>query len=73
MISLQQVVHIFVYLLVVAIVFGLLYWLANFVGRKFPTMAPFIPVAHIVLAILGVLLIVGILLSLVGGTPIIRL
>jgi hypothetical protein len=69
MISLSTVVTLVVYILVAGLIFWLLYWLVNFINPP----EPFKKIAIIVLAILGVLIIIGILLSLVGGTPMVRL
>lgn len=72
MIDLQTVVMVVVYLLVGAVVFGLLYYLVNFVGSQFPGSEPFIKVARIILVVLAVLVCIFILLSLVGSGPVFR-
>jgi hypothetical protein len=73
MISISTAVTIVVYLLVGALVFGLLYWLVGAVaGVVGPGAEPFIKVARVILLILAVLVIIGILLSLVGGQPLFR-
>jgi hypothetical protein len=68
MISLSAAVYVLVYLLIAGLVFYLLWWLIGYVGLP----EPFAKVANIVLAILAVFVIIGILLSLVGGQPLFR-
>jgi predicted PurR-regulated permease PerM len=68
MLSLTGMVTIVVYLIVAGLVFWLLSWLVDYCEVK----DPFRKVAKIVLAIMAVLVVIGILLSLVGGTPIFR-
>lgn len=68
MISLEAAVWIVVYLVVAGLVFGLLFWLVQYIGLP----APFDKVARVALAILAVLVLIGILLSVVGGQPIFR-
>ncbi len=65
MISISTAVMIFIYLLIAGLIFGLLWWLAGYVGLP----EPFNKFIHVILAILAVLVIIGILLSLVTGTP----
>jgi len=68
MLSLSAVVYVLIYLIVAGLVFFLLHWLISYVGLP----EPFNKVAHIVLAVAAVLVIIGILLSLTGGTPVFR-
>lgn len=68
MISLTGAVTVIIYLVVAGLIFWLLYWLVNYIAPP----EPFRKVANVVLAILAVLVIIGILLSLVNGTPIFR-
>jgi heme A synthase len=68
MLSLTGMVTIVVYLIVAGLVFWLLWWLINYIAPP----EPFRKVANVVLAIMAVLVVIGILLSLVGGTPIFR-
>lgn len=68
MISIQGAVNIIVYLVVAGLIFWLLWWLVNYVAPP----EPFRKIANVILAILAVLVIIGILLSVVGGTPIFR-
>jgi len=65
MISISGAVTVVVYLIVAGLIFWLLWWLVNFIAPP----EPFRKVATVVLAILAVLVIIGILLSLVGGQP----
>ena len=73
MISLTSVVWIILYLLVAAAIFGLLLYLINYVGSQFPGGEPFIKVARIILVVLGVLVLIGLLLSLISGQPLFRI
>jgi len=66
--SLQGLVTVVVYLIVAGLIMWLLWWLVDYVGLP----EPFNKVARVILAILAVLVVIGILLSLVGGTPIFR-
>lgn len=68
MISLSAAVTLIVYLVVAGLIFALLFWLVGYVGLP----EPFNKVARVVLAVLAVLVLIGLLLSLVTGTPIFR-
>ncbi len=68
MISLTALVQVILYLIVAGLIFGLLFWLIDYCGLP----QPFNKVAKIILAVAGVLVIIGVLLSLVGGTPVFR-
>lgn len=68
MISLSAAIYVLLYLIIAGLIFGLLFWLVGYVGLP----APFDKTARIVLAVLAVLVIIGILLSLVGGVPVFR-
>ena len=72
MIDLQSVVQIVVYLLVAAVVFGLLYWLVDKIGAMFQGSEPFVKIAKLILLILAVLICIGVLVSLVSGRPMFR-
>jgi len=63
MISLSGAVTVVVYLVVVGMVFWLLWWLVNYVAPP----EPFRKIANVILAILAVMVVIGILLSMVGG------
>lgn len=65
--ALGGVVEVILYLIVAACIFGLLWWLINFVAAQVgPGAEPFIKVARVILVIAAVLVAIGILLSLVG-------
>jgi hypothetical protein len=68
MLSLSALVTVIIYLIVAGLIFWLLWWLVGYVGLP----EPFRKVANVVLAIAAVLVIIGVLLSLVGGQPIFR-
>ncbi len=68
MLSLSGAVHVVIWLIVAGLIFWLLWWLVNYIAPP----EPFRKIANIILAILAVLVLIGILLSLVGGTPIFR-
>jgi succinate dehydrogenase/fumarate reductase cytochrome b subunit len=68
MLSLSGAVTVVVYLIVAGLILWLLFWLVNYCGLP----EPFNKVAHVVLAVIAVLVVIGILLSLVGGTPVFR-
>ncbi len=65
-ISIDQVVSVFVYLLVVGLVFGLLFWLISYIEAKFPGAVMFSGIARIILMVLAVLVLISILLSFIG-------
>lgn len=62
MISIQTVVHIVIYVLVAGAIFWLLYWLINYINPP----EPFKKFALVFLAVAGVLVLIGLLLSLIG-------
>jgi heme A synthase len=66
MISISGAVTVFVYLVVAGLIFWLLTWLIDYVAPP----EPFRKIATVVLAVLAVLVLIGILLSLLGGGPI---
>lgn len=68
MISISAAVTIVLYLIVAGLIFGLLWWLVGYCGLP----QPFDKVARVILAILAVFVIIGILLSIAGGTPLFR-
>lgn len=74
MISLSGAVNLVLLLVVGALIFGLLWYLLVFVGGKIPGGAGqwFVTVGQVVLVILAVLVLIGVLLSLVGGQPLFR-
>ncbi len=68
MISISVAVNVILYILVAGVIFGLLWWLVQYVNPP----EPFKKLANVILAVLAVLVIIGILLSLVNGTPMFR-
>ncbi len=68
MISINMAVTLIVYLMVAGLIFWLLWWLVNYIAPP----EPFLKIANVILAILAVLVIIGILLSIVNGTPVFR-
>ena len=68
MISIGAAATVIVYLIVAGLVFWLLWWLVGYVGIP----EPFNKIANVILAILAVMVIIGILVSLVGGQPLFR-
>lgn len=73
MVSLSTVAVVILYLIVGALVFGLLYWALNATGSVIgPGSEPFLKIGKVLLIILAAFVCIGILLSLVSGTPLIR-
>lgn len=68
MISIQGAVMVIIYLIVAGLIFWLLWWLISYTAPP----EPFRKIANVVLAILAVLVVIGILLTMVGGQPIFR-
>lgn len=68
MISISAAVNVLVYLIVAGVIFGLLWWLIGYCGLP----EPFDKVARVILAVLAVLVVIGVLMSLVGGQPVFR-
>ncbi len=68
MISLSGAVVLVVYLIVAGLIFWLLHWLIGYINPP----EPFNKIATVVLAIIAVLVVIGILLSMVGGQPLFR-
>ena len=64
--SIEAVVQFVVDLLVIGVIFGILFWLADYVSTKFPRVAPFADVAKVVLVIFACLVLIGLLLSFLG-------
>jgi hypothetical protein len=67
--DLSALVNLVVYLMIVGGVCWLLWWLIGFVGLP----EPFNKVARAIVAIIAVLMLINLLLSFTGHTPIIRL
>ena len=68
MISLGTLVSVVVAILVLGLVVALLLWLVDYVGGQFPSAAPFVKVARIIIVVVAVLILIGIVLSLSGVT-----
>lgn len=68
MISIEMVVHLILYIIVAGAIFGLLWFLIGYVGIP----EPFNRFARVALMVLAVLVLIGVLLSLIGGRPLIR-
>ena len=69
MINLQTVVMIVLYLLGAGLVFGLLFFLINYIAGQFPGegMNLFAKFARILLIVLAVLVVIGLIIQMVGG------
>jgi predicted PurR-regulated permease PerM len=68
MISLSAAATVILTLIVAGLVFWLLWWLVDYCGLP----EPFNKIAHVILAVLAVAVLIGILLSIVGGQPVFR-
>jgi hypothetical protein len=66
MISLPGLVHVILYLIVAGLIFWLLIWLIDYCGVP----EPFNKVAKVCIAVAAVFVIIGVLLSLVGGVQV---
>jgi hypothetical protein len=66
MFTLESLVTFVVYVLVAGCVFGLLWYLVNYVCTEFGLPAPFCKIARVVLVVAGVLVCISLLLSLAG-------
>lgn len=74
MIDLQVIVGVVLYIVIAGAVFGLLFFLVDYIAKQFPSevMVLFAKVAKIILIVLAVLVVIGILVGLVGGKPMFR-
>lgn len=63
----DAVIHSLLYLIVIGVIFGLLWWLISYCGLP----QPFDKVARVVLAVAAVIILINILLGMVGH-PIFR-
>lgn len=68
MISISGAVTVVLYLVVAGVIFWLLNWLIDYCGVP----DPFRKVARVILAVMAVLVVIGVLMSLVGGQPVFR-
>ncbi len=64
--SLETVVEVVIFLIVVSLVFGLLFWLTRYIEGEWPTTAPSMKIIRVILVILAVLVLIGMLLSFAG-------
>ena len=67
MIGIESLVSLVMYVVVVGLIFWLLHWLVNYLNPP----EPFKKVATVILVVFGVLILIGILMSLMG-TPLVR-
>lgn len=70
-ISIETVVSLVIYLLVIGLVLALLHWLIGYIEAQFPAVQPFGKIARIILVVLAVLILIGIVLSF-AGHPVVR-
>lgn len=68
MISLSGAVMVVFYLIIAGLIFWLLWWVVGYIG--FPQ--PFDKVLRVVIVLLAVAVLIGFLLSAVGGQPLFR-
>lgn len=68
MIDMSSLVSIVIYLLIVGGVCWLLWWLVGYIGLP----EPFNKIARVIIAVVAVLFCINLLLSLGGGTPLVR-
>ncbi len=71
MISIETIVVIFFWLIVVGCIFGLMVWLTYYIAQQWPTCEPYMRFVRIALVVLGVFVAIGALLSLLGH-PVIK-
>jgi|HubBroStandDraft_4_1064222.scaffolds.fasta_scaffold00029_92 hypothetical protein len=70
--SIDEVVRIFIWLLAVGGIFGLMFFLTFYISRQFPDVEPWMRIVRVALVILAVFVAIGFLLALIGH-PIIRI
>jgi hypothetical protein len=68
MVAMSELVNIIIYLLIVGGIVWLLWWLVAFIGLP----EPFNKIARVLIAVVAVLACINLLLSLGGGTPLVR-
>jgi hypothetical protein len=68
MISISMLVTVVLTIIVAGLVFWLLIWLIDYCGIP----EPFNKIAHVLVAIVAVLVIIGVLMSMIGGQQIFR-
>lgn len=69
MISISQVVWVVVYIVVGGLIFYLLKYLVDYINPP----EPWKKVANVVLAVFAILVLISVLLSLIGATPVFRI
>ena len=72
MISLSAAASVLLYLIVGAIVFALMLYAVGVCEREFPQAAPWWKVCRILVVLMAVFVLIGALLSLVGGVQVFR-
>ena len=68
MITLQTLMHVVIYLLVIGGVCWLLWWLIGYIGLP----EPFNKIARVIIAVVAVFLLINLLIGFAGGTPLVR-
>lgn len=68
MFAVESLIALVIYLIVIGLIFGLLWWLVDYCQLP----EPFNKVVRVVLAILAVLIVISVLLSFLGGIPVFR-
>lgn len=69
MLSISLLLTLVVYLIVAGVVCWLIWWLIDYCGLP----EPFNKVAHILVAVVAVLVVIGVLLQLLGGAQVFRM
>ena len=62
----ESLVLLVAYLIIAALVLGLLVYLLDYVGREFPASAPFVKVGRVAVVVVGVLACILLLLRFLG-------
>jgi len=65
-VSIESVVGVFIWLLIVGGIFALMFYLTYYISRVFPASAPWIRLVRVILVILAVFVAIFFLLSLLG-------
>ncbi len=72
MVSLESLVYIVVYLLIAALILGLLWWLIGYVERQGLGTPVIFKVVRVVFVVMVVLVLIGFLISFTTGHPMFR-
>lgn len=67
--TVESIVVLVIWIIIVAMIFGLLIWLINYAASNAPTLSPFAGVARVLVVILGVLVLILVLLNFAGHLP----